>query len=443
MARMNVAVKSVPVFTHEGGKAVKSNSERELRRAVMSCLLWEDTFYESGESIANRIKNLIPLVSPQKCFDIAVQARQMMNLRHVPLLIAREMSRIPSHKGMVANLLPEIIQRADELTEFLAIYWKDGKQKLSAQVKKGLATAFGKFDEYSLAKYNRDGIVKLKDVLRLVHPTPKDEAQSALWKRVLDNNLATPDTWEVSLSLCKTPSEKKDVWDRLISENKLGGLATLRNLRNMQTVGVTDSNIRKALTQMKTDRILPFRFISASRYAPKFEDVLEQAMFKNLEGSEKLLGKTVFLVDISGSMHSPVSDKSDIQRVDAACGLAMLFREICEEVEIISFDSVTHAIPNRRGFALRDAIMKSGGGSTNLGRAVDKANSVGYDRLIVISDEQSQDRVNSPLTGKLAYMINVASYQNGVGYGSWNRIDGFSESIVKYIQEIEKFNSGM
>lgn len=441
MARVNRAVKSIPVFTHEGGKAVRSNPERELRRAVMSCLLWEDTFYESGESIADRIKNLIPKIAPSKVSEIARSARLNMNLRHVPLLIAREMAKLPSHKGEVSDLLPAIIQRADELTEFLAIYWMGGKQKLSAQVKKGLATAFGKFDEYSLAKYNRDSAVKLKDVLRLVHPTPKDEAQSALWKRVLDNKLETPDTWEVALSACKTPSDKKDVWDRLISENKLGGLATLRNLRNMQTVGVSNANIRKALTQMKTDRILPFRFISASRYAPNFEDVLENAMFKNLEGSEKLPGKTVFLVDISGSMFTSLSAKSDIQRVDAACGLAMLFREVCEEVEVISFDSKTYKIPNRRGFALRDAIMKSGGGSTRLGNAVREANSVGYDRLVVITDEQSEDAVGEPLKGKTAYMINVASYKNGVGYGSWNRIDGFSESILRYIQEIEKFNA--
>ena len=36
------------------------------------------------------------------------------------------------------------------------------------------------------------------------------------------------------------------------------------------------------------------------------------------------------------------------------------------------------------------------------------------------------------------YMINVASYRNGVGYGKWTHIDGFSESIIDYIREYEK-----
>jgi len=38
----------------------------------------------------------------------------------------------------------------------------------------------------------------------------------------------------------------------------------------------------------------------------------------------------------------------------------------------------------------------------------------------------------------VGYMVNVASYKNAVGYGNWNRIDGFSEAIVDYIIEYEK-----
>jgi hypothetical protein len=48
---------------------------------------------------------------------------------------------------------------------------------LPAQMRKGLARAFGKFDEYQLAKYDRDGVVKLRDVLRLARPKPKE-----LWR---------------------------------------------------------------------------------------------------------------------------------------------------------------------------------------------------------------------------------------------------------------------
>lgn len=150
MAKINIPRQ--PIHTFEGGKAKHINPEMQLRRSVMSCLLWEREFYEEGEDIASRIISLIPKVSPEKVAAMAIEARGRMKLRHVPLLIVREMARHNSHKGLVGQTLAEIIQRPDELAEFVAIYWKDGRQPLSAQVKKGLAAAFTKFEEYALAK---------------------------------------------------------------------------------------------------------------------------------------------------------------------------------------------------------------------------------------------------------------------------------------------------
>jgi len=72
-----------------------------------------------------------------------------------------------------------------------------------------------------------------------------------------------------------------------------------------------------------------------------------------------------------------------------------------------------------------------------LGKAVTFAdNSFDYDRLIVLSDEESSDPVPAPKGN--AYMINVASTKNGISYGKWKHIDGFSESSVRFIQELEK-----
>src|SRR5580700_5927019 len=77
----------------------------------------------------------------------------------------REMARLPTHRALVAETLVQAIQRADELAEFLVIYWAEGRTPLSGQVKKGLAAAFTKFDEYALAKYDRANAVRLRDVL--------------------------------------------------------------------------------------------------------------------------------------------------------------------------------------------------------------------------------------------------------------------------------------
>jgi 60 kDa SS-A/Ro ribonucleoprotein len=74
---------------------------------------------------------------------------------------------------------------------------------------------------------------------------------------------------------------------------------------------------------------------------------------------------------------------------------------------------------------------------TDLGGAVTTANRVGYDRLIVFTDEQSHSPVGNPLAGKRGYMVNVSAERNGVGYGKWLHLDGFSEHVLGYVRAVE------
>ncbi|WP_316164664.1 MULTISPECIES: TROVE domain-containing protein [unclassified Bradyrhizobium] len=438
MVRLN---KFLRAFTHEGAPSRQLAPEQALQRTLMSCLLWEDQFYEDGIAIAERIKALVPLVEPREVAQLAVRAREEMKLRHAPLLVAREMARLPTHRALVAETLSRIIQRPDEMTELLAIYWADSlgpqqqrkRQPVSAQVKKGLAKAFAKFDAYQLAKYDREGPVRLRDVLFLVHARPRDAAQEAVWKQFADGGLPSPDTWEVALS---AGADKRASFERLLSEKRLGALALLRNLRLMQQAGVSRSIIAAAIETMRTDRILPYRFITAARHAPDFEPELEAAMLRSIKGYARLPGRTRLLIDVSGSMFASLSAKSEMTRADAACGLAILAREVCDEVEIFTFSDKVVKVPPRRGFALRDAILGSQPHSgTYLGRAVGEVDRKG-DRLIVFTDEQSHDAVPAPKAR--GTMVNVASYQHGVGYGPWTRVDGFSEAVIAWIAAHEE-----
>jgi 60 kDa SS-A/Ro ribonucleoprotein len=146
MARLNLLNLNFGPRTHEGAPARNISTELQLRRSVLACLLWESQFYEDGVEIAGRIAQLVPKVEAEKVASLAVEARAKMKLRHAPLLLVREMARHATHRRFVADTLAQVIQRADELAEFVAIYWKDGRVPLSAQVKKGLAAAFPKFD---------------------------------------------------------------------------------------------------------------------------------------------------------------------------------------------------------------------------------------------------------------------------------------------------------
>lgn len=429
-----------PPITHEGGPTVPVSPLEELRRSTLACLLWEDGFYESGEKVAERIRRLVPLCPASEVAALAIEARERDHLRHVPLLLVRELVRHPAHPP-VADLLARVIRRPDELTEFLAIYWAEGRTPLARQVKKGLARAFTKFNEHQLAKYNRDAPIQLRDVLFLVHARPKDDEQAALWKRLADGTLAKPDTWEVALS---AGADKCATFERLLREDRLGYLALLRNLRNMRDAGVDPELVGQALRAgAARSKALPFRFVAAAWAVPEWVPLLDEAMQMALAGFDPLPDSTVLLVDVSGSMGEPLSARSGLSRRDAAAGLAVLLRALCADCRIFTFSSGLVEVSGHYGLALANAIAQSQAHlGTHLGRALEEVRrrAPDTDRLIVITDEQSADPVGPPI-GR-GYMINVSVNQTGIGYGPWMHINGFSEAVVQYIAALERLRAG-
>jgi 60 kDa SS-A/Ro ribonucleoprotein len=436
---MRINTKRASPVTHEGARARYIPVLAQLRRSVLSCLLWESEFYEDGEEIGRRIVEMTAQCLPEDVAALAIEAREQMHLRHVPLLLLRELARHPLIKErpqLLSKTMGRVLQRADEPAEFLALYWKDKKQPLSKQVKRGLAWSMRRFSEYDLAKYNRDSEITPRDVLFMSHAKPKDEVQAALWKRLAANELATPDTWEVQLS---AGAEKRETFERLIREKKLGYFALIRNLSNMEQAGADVELVREAILARKggADKLLPFRYIAAARHAKQFEPQLDIAMQAALSELPKLTGTTMVLVDNSGSMSARLSRKSDMTRADAAAGVAIVVRGVCESVRVFVFSDSCVEVAPRAGMALRDAIHTATRmGSTQLGAAVKKVSDLSHDRLIVVTDEQSADRVPEPKG--LGYMINVASNRNGVGYGKWLHVDGWSDAVVRFITEHER-----
>ena len=433
MSSINRVVRQ-PAYNSVGTQVSSISAERQLKRITLAALLWEKQFYLDGKSHAELVKELVAKVAPEKVSALAEEARTKFKLRHVPLLLARELAR---NGKLQAQALTNVIQRPDEMSEFLSIYWQEGKTAVSNQIKKGLAACFNKFNEYQFAKWNKNrAAVKLRDVMFLSHPKPQSSEQAELFKRIAADTLETPDTWETQLS---SGADKCGTFTRLMNEKKLGALAFLRNLRNMRDSGVSDSLIRSYASTVDVSKVLPFRYIAAARIVPQYEDMLESMMFRSLATHQKIPGKTVLVIDVSGSMFGTnISAKSDLDRFDAAAALAILCREVCEQVEIYSFSDNAVRVAPRRGFALREAISSSQRHSgTRLGVAMETVNANGtYDRCIVFTDEQSYDRPGAPL-GR-GYVVNVASYENGVNHNAWTEVNGFSESVIDYIQALEQ-----
>lgn len=237
-------------------------------------------------------------------------------------------------------------------------------------------------------------------------------------------------------------------------------MAILRNLRNVVEAGVSEEHLNK-ISRALTDpswskgarRILPFRYVAAARACARFSSELSTALSRAVGYSDMLPGDTAVLVDVSGSMDAPLSNKSDLTRIDAAATLATVIN--AERLRVFTFSNscveVTGQLdPLRRIEAIKNSQLHSG---TNLGAALQHLSGVRrqdrygesyqtvepvkMDRLIVVSDEQSSDFVAAP--NCRTYLINVASYQHGVGYGEgFVHLDGFSEQVIRWVYEYER-----
>lgn len=446
------------VQNEHGTVSYQFSDEITLRRLVLATFLTE----ESSE-IKAEIAALIPKVNPSAVHELAVSARKEFALRKIPLFLAREMARHPQHRFLVSDTLEAVIERPDEMGAFLELYWGgasagSGRDPLARQVRLGLARAFAKFNEYALSRYDRKSAsFSMQDIIRIAHPVPTTPAQKELYRKIAKGiDLPAVDDWEHELS---ASTDKKASWSGLLQRRRLGGLALLRNLRNMIQAGVSEQEIVAAVVDNSFKYVLPFRFISATRELTKaglkisseLTSALEQAMLRGLADLPRLLGDTVFLVDVSGSMSRDLglsftdsrgrSVSSSMTRSDGASSLAMLIREVCESPRIYKFHTRIHEVKGR-GFELGRSLQFENQGTT-LGACLLQAkhdmelHNIKPKRLIVLTDEESQDAVGEGFAD-YNYLINVKSAKYSVGFGPWVRLVGFSEHIVRMLVEHER-----
>jgi hypothetical protein len=386
------------VTNYEGAKAFAMSAEMELYTAVVTWSL-NDSFYEKNEDRMNRLRALMYKCKPEFVGKLAVYARTKMYMRSVPLVLVTELANLHSGDNLVARVTEGVVGRADEITELLACYELLNKRtgtkklnRLSKQLQKGLSTAFNRFDEYQFAKYNCDGAIKLRDALFLVHPKAKDELQQVLFNKIVNGTLQTPYTWETELSalgqLSFDSDEAKAIafrakWEELIDSGKLGYMALLRNLRNIQEAGVSYAHFQKVCAtladpaQVAKAKQFPFRYLAAYRelinpvtsvpaqsmlkkltafmqgnnkgYTGELLDALEkavQASAANIKGFDYNT-RVLLACDVSGSMQTPVSAKSKVLLYDVGLMLAMLLQSRCKNVEVGMFGNIwkTIAVP--------------------------------------------------------------------------------------------------
>ncbi len=409
----------------ENANAFKMTPTMELYSAVVTSSL-SNKFYESEEERVNRIVSLLQRVDPVFVAKLAVYTRTQMHLRSMPLVLVVELMKVHSGDSLVSKTIVKVVNRADEITELLAYYqianerkYKKKLGKLSKQLQKGLAVAFNKFDEYQFAKYNRHTEVKFKDALFLIHPKAKDEAQQVLFDKIVNDELATPYTWEVEISAIpkKETMKVKAKWEELIDSERLGYMALMRNLRNILNASVSTIHLEKVgnriadPVQVRKSKQLPFRFYAAFQELTALEGGRKNYLMQGLEkaaivSAENIKGfgldtRVLLAADVSGSMCSALSTRSKIRAYDIGLLLSMVMRVRSQNVVTgifgDSWKEVT--LPETNILASVQNLMKlegSVGYSTNGFKVIDSLirKKQIMDKVMFFTDLQMWDSTN-------------------------------------------------
>ena len=445
-----------------GHIAYAMGDKEKLITQVLCSFFNESKFYgDNSAEMQETIKRVIA-TDAEFVAKLAVFARREFNMRSVAHILTAYLAHETEGKKYVKDTVKAVSLRGDDVTEIMACYINIfGKRPIPNALKKGIAEVMQGFDEYTLAKYKGEGkAVKMRDLLCLCRPTPKTEEQSEMWKRLLNNELETPYTWETELS---AKGNTAKVWEELIDSKKVGYMALLRNLRNILTAN--PSNVDKVLSYIenpeavKKSKQLPFRYLSAYKElsnigGSRVFDVLENAVEASIENMPKLTGTTVIAVDTSGSMGSAVSEKSKVRCFEIAMLLGLIANKICENSIFYTFDtSIRKYAVSHRTSILQIVSQSCYGGGTNMylpfKKMIDEY--INADRVIILSDNECNDGWSTPVqtlaneyrrkTGNdiWVHAIDLQGYGTQQFYGAkTNVIAGWSEKVFEFIKLAEQ-----
>ena len=377
-----------------GGKAYKESENLQLASLLLTSF-GDDKYYQSSAQTFARLKKLIADADKLFAAKAIVYARREFGMRTITHYAASILAKYIGGERWAKDFFRAVIRRPDDITEILACHLSH-KEKITNAMKKGFAEAFGRFDAYQLAKYRGEGnTVKLVDAVNICHPKETEKTNGAL-TQLVKGELRSSDTWESELSAVGNNVEaKKNVWSKLLTENKLGYFALLRNIRNIVNLG--DEALKKqaleALVNEKAIRkslVLPFRFATAYKEMANIDRDSMRAISRACElacsNVPHLPGKTLIALDVSGSMVS--------QKVADTAALFTAVLAKSNDCDIITFsDYAQYKIvnPDDSLMTIKDSFKFSMGG-TNFIDVFNKANKR-YDRVILLSDMQAWEAV--------------------------------------------------
>ena len=458
-----------------GKKAQVQSSFQELKRLVATYLLFEDRYYNEEKEPIERIIELTKDIDSDQLVQLIEEVRLEYGLRHTPIITLLGAIQDNTKRRDVLNKLnPNVLATPKDVMDLVSAYLKLNNGKMIPnQLKKYISKSLNNFDAYQLSKYGRNlkQEVSLVDIFNLVHPVPKNNEKALLWKSLIDGELAPAETWEVKISAAPK-NKRKEIWENLLKNKKLGMLAFIRNIRNMEKDNVDEKIMVNYIKKFNGSTwIFPYQIFKASIHtkSKKIKNELLKWLKRSIP-NKQIKGKTYIVLDISGSMGNfDITSNPDNNAMRALSVLIAFILAIPKKDIEIFFSSGDdsenkHAtkkvtkhlykqIEKKDAFKkisnfIKEEIKELGWGGIFTYQSIDwiLKNYKKPERIIVISDSQDMDRKNRGIEnlakafpGIKGYVNNIAPYSN-VGYtenSGWNEINTFSTKIIDFIDFVE------
>ncbi|MFD9414760.1 TROVE domain-containing protein [Streptomyces goshikiensis] len=489
---------------HQGGRGFLRDPRSELFLLAVANFVTQRSFYESGEARDDRFAALVRRLAvedPEWTAGLLGWLRSEGNMRTASLVGAAEYVRARLDAGATGGpsnrqVVDSVLRRADEPGELLAYWTATYGRAVPKPVKRGIADAVRRlYSGTSLLKYDTASKgFRFGDVLNLVHasPDPAKPWQGELFRYALDRRhhpetaevpvgnrtlaahrelmelpvaerravVTAPDgadrlaaagmTWEALAGWLGGPMDAA-AWEAVIPS--MGTMALLRNLRNFDKAGVSDAVAAGVAAKISDPEVVarsrqfPFRYLAAHQHAPslRWAYPLERALGHSLANVPALPGRTLVLVDRSGSMWSPLSARSELNRADAAAvfGTALALR--AEHADLVQFGTGSKAVAYARGESVLKVLDRFESlGGTYTAEAI-RQHFADHDRVLIVTDEQATYQHGGDPTALVpdtvpVYTWNLAGYRVGhapAGSGNRHTFGGLTDAAFRMVSLIE------
>ena len=414
-----------------GGQAYALSPQAALAQyAATGCL--NATFYADAAMQLDTVLDWCVAVEPAFVAKTAIYARQRGQMKDMPALLTAWLAQ--HGPDWLESCFAKVIDNGRMLRNFVQILRSGavGRKSLGSRPKRLVQNWLNERTDGQLLSASVGNDPSLADVLKMVHPKPATPERTALYAWLIgklydaallpeaiqalerfksDVEAPVPD---VPFQLLTALPLKPQHWVAIACQAPWQ--MTRMNLNTFARhdvfkVGGMAQRIAQRLRDpaaIRRARVFPYQLLSAytmtDAAVPEIvrdalQEALDVALDVALENVPELPGQVYVLLDVSGSMASPVTGHrkgatSKVRCVDVAALVAAALSAKNPVTEILPFDTRVHAHRlNRRDSVLTQARMLAefGGGGTNCGlplATLNQRKAMG-DLVIYVSDNES------------------------------------------------------